>query len=99
MLLELKKVKLCHLKVKNVYLELLLYQAKRNREYEAIMESVMAQAGKTLATKSKITKAAKKVKAIEPKKELVETSTKNKNIGIGIGVGLLVLLIFSGLVS
>ena len=46
------------------------------------MESIMAQAGKTLATKSKLTKAAKKVKAIEPKKELVETSTTNKNIGI-----------------
>ena len=83
-----------------MYLELLLYQAKRNREYEAIMESVMAQAGKTLATKSKIAKTAKKAKIkIEPKKELVETSTTNKNIGIGIGVGLLVMLIFSGLVS
>ena len=62
MLLKLKKVKLCRQKVKNVYLELLLYQTKRNREYEAIMESVMAQAGKTLATKSKIAKTAKKAK-------------------------------------
>ena len=84
MSLKLKKEKLYPQKVKNVYLELLLYQEKRNREYEGIMELIMAQA-----------KTAK----IEPKKEVVEISARNKKIGIYIGLGLLALLILSGLVG
>lgn len=98
MSLELKKEKLYRQKAKNVYLELLSYQTKRNREYEAIMELIMAQAKTTLATKSKLAKVAKKAK-IEPKKEAVEISARNKKIGMYIGIGLVALLILANLVG
>ena len=91
MSLELRKEKLYPQKAKNVYLELLLYQEKRNREYEGIMELIMAQA-KTATAKKTTTK-------IQPKKEVVEISARNKKIGIYIGLGLLALLILSGLVG
>ena len=81
-----------------MYSELLWYQEKRNREYEAIMELIMAQAKTTLATKSKLTKVAKKAK-IEPKKEVVEISARNKKIGRYIGLGLVALLILANLVG
>ena len=81
-----------------MYLELLLYQAKRNREYEAIMELIMAQAKTTLATKKKLAKVVKKAK-IEPKKEVVEISAKNNKIGMAIGIGLVALLILASLVG
>ena len=83
---------------KSVYLELLSYQTKRNREYEAIMELIMAQAKTTLATKSKIAKVDKKAK-IKPKKEAVEISARNNKIGMFIGIGLVALLILASLVG
>ena len=98
MSLELKKEKLYRQKAKSVYLELLSYQEKRNREYEAIMELIMAQAKTTLATKSKLAKVAKKAK-IEPKKEVVEISSRQKKIGMYIGIGLVALLILANLVG
>ena len=81
-----------------MYLELLSYQTKRNREYEAIMELIMAQAKTTLATKKKLAKVVKKAK-IEPKKEVVEISAKNNKIGMAIGIGLVALLILASLVG
>ena len=81
-----------------MYLELLSYQTKRNREYEAIMELIMAQAKTTLATKSKIAKVDKKAK-IKPKKEAVEISARNNKIGMFIGIGLVALLILANLVG
>ena len=74
-----------------MYLELLYYQEKRSREYEAIMELNMAQAKATT-----VKKAAPK---IAPKKELVEVSSRNKKIGMYIGIGLVALLIISNLVG
>lgn len=72
-----------------MYSELLWYQEKRNREYEAIMELIMAQAKTTTAKKAKI----------EPKKEVVEISARNKKIGMYIGIGLVALLILANLVG
>ena len=91
MSLELKKEKLYRQKAKSVYLELLSYQEKRNREYEAIMELIMAQA--------KTTTAKKAATKIEPKKEVVEISARNKKIGMYIGLGLVALLILANLVG
>ena len=74
-----------------MYSELLWYQEKRNREYEAIMELIMAQA--------KTTTAKKAATKIEPKKEVVEISARQKKIGMYIGLGLVALLILANLVG
>ena len=91
MYLKLKKEKLYLQKAKSVFLELLSYQTKKNREYEAIMELIMAQA--------KTTTAKKAATKIEPKKEVVEISARNKKIGMYIGLGLVALLILANLVG
>ena len=91
MYLKLKKEKLYPQKAKSVFLELLSYQTKKNREYEVIMELIMAQA--------KTTTAKKAATKIEPKKEVVEISARNKKIGMYIGLGLVALLILANLVG
>ena len=91
MSLKLKKEKLYPQKVKNVYLELLLYQEKRNREYEAIMELIMAQAKTTLATKSKLAKVAKKVK-IETPIGTIESDSGNHFLDVGTVLFIVVVL-------
>ena len=69
-----------------------MYQERRSREYEVIMELIMAEA-KATTTK----KAAPK---IAPKKELVqEVSPRTKKIGMYIGLGLVALLIISNLIG